>query len=98
ERQRLADELRALDMRRIAPALESVVRRRAVCDELGRIRTPTLVLHGAEDRAVVPERGRRTAGKIAGARLVVVPRAGRPGSVGEPDAVSRELTACVGAV
>ena len=41
--------------------------------ELGRIRCPTLVLHGAADPWVPPACGRDTARRIPGARLVMVP-------------------------
>jgi 3-oxoadipate enol-lactonase len=37
---------------------------------------PTLVLHGAEDRLVPPERGRELAGLIPGARLELIPSCG----------------------
>jgi 3-oxoadipate enol-lactonase len=95
ERARLRDELRALDMRRVEPALEAVVRRRPILDELARIRTPTLVLHGTEDRAIVPARAERTARAIAGARYVPVPRGGHTVSLEEPEAISRAIAAFV---
>jgi 3-oxoadipate enol-lactonase len=91
ERAVWADELRALAFARVDRALDSVVRRRAVFDELGRIRTPTLVLHGEDDRAIVPARARRTAAAIPGARLIMLPRAGHTPTREEPAAVNREL-------
>jgi pimeloyl-ACP methyl ester carboxylesterase len=91
ERAAWADELRALDVPRVERALDSVVGRRAVFDELGRIRAPTLVLHGEDDRAIVPPRARRTAAAIPGAELVMLPRAGHTASREEPAAVTREL-------
>jgi pimeloyl-ACP methyl ester carboxylesterase len=41
-------------------------------EELGRIKAPTLVLHGKADRLVSPTGGRATAKAIPGARLLLV--------------------------
>jgi pimeloyl-ACP methyl ester carboxylesterase len=41
-------------------------------DDLGRIRQPTLVLWGREDRLIPPEIGRRLAAGISGARAVEI--------------------------
>ncbi|HWE27633.1 MAG TPA: alpha/beta hydrolase [Polyangia bacterium] len=92
-REKMRGELLALDPPRLDAALDAVIRRRPVSDELGRIATPTQVLHGEDDRAIVLDRGRKTAQAIAGARLVVIPRAGHTSSVEEPDAITRELAA-----
>jgi pyruvate dehydrogenase E2 component (dihydrolipoamide acetyltransferase) len=43
---------------------------------LPRVRTPTLVIHGADDKLVSLEQAQATAGAIAGARLEVIPAAG----------------------
>jgi len=72
-------------------ALESVITRRPVEDELGKIKTPTLVLHGAEDRAIVTPRARKMADAIPSARWVTIPRAGHTSTVEEPDAIVRAL-------
>ncbi len=95
ERRKLADELGALDPVRVHPALEAVIRRHAVFDELGRITLPVQVVHGEEDRAIVPARARRTAAAIPGARLVMIPRAGHTSSVEEPEAVTRAIAELV---
>lgn len=43
---------------------------------MSRIRVPALVLHGSEDPLVRPAAARRTAARISGARLVILPGAG----------------------
>jgi 3-oxoadipate enol-lactonase len=93
ERERLAAELLALNIEGTDAALESVMSRRPVEDELARIRLPTLVLHGDNDRAIVPARARRTAANIPGARLIMIPYAGHTSTLEEPAAITRELTA-----
>jgi len=72
-------------------ALDSVLGRRPVTEELGGIRVPTLVVHGAEDRAIVPARARRMAEAIHGAHWVTIPRAGHSSTIEEPAAVSRAI-------
>lgn len=47
-----------------------------LASRLGEIRTPTLVVTGAEDRIVPTEQSVRLAGDIPGARLAVFPRCG----------------------
>ena len=43
---------------------------------LGRLTTPTLVIHGEEDPLVPPGNGRQTAAAIPGARLIMIPGMG----------------------
>jgi pimeloyl-ACP methyl ester carboxylesterase len=92
-RDKMRNELLALDVTRLDAALDAVIRRRPIFDELPRIKTPTQVLHGDEDRAIVMPRAVATARAIAGARLVVIPHAGHTSSVEAPDAITRELGA-----
>lgn len=91
ERANQKAQLRALDVPGMIAALDCVIARRPLSNELGRIKTPTLVLHGEDDRAIVPPRAQATAAAISGARLVMLPRAGHTSSVEEPQAINREL-------
>jgi pimeloyl-ACP methyl ester carboxylesterase len=84
-------QLLALDPSRVEPALYAVTSRRAVLDELGRVRTPTMVVHGVDDAAIRLPRARSTAGAIPGARWVEIPRAGHTSTVEEPAAVTAAL-------
>ncbi len=90
-RRKQEEHLLALPIAATEAALEAVITRRPVMDELSRIRVPTTVLHGADDRAVVPARARETASRIAGARYVEIPRAGHTSTVEEPHAVNAAL-------
>jgi len=56
---------------------------------LPRIKVPTLVVHGEEDRLVKPENGRVVAKRIPGARFELIPKAGHI-------LVTDQLEACVG--
>ncbi len=94
-RERMRGELLALDVARLRAALDAVVQRQPILPELHRIRKPTLVLHGDEDRAITLGRAAQMARAIHGARMVVIPRAGHTSSVEEPEAITRELAAFV---
>ena len=80
---------------RLRAALNAVITRRAIADELSRISVPTLVLHGDDDHAVRMPRARAMADAIPGARFVVVPRAGHSSTFEEPEFVSRAIDAFV---
>lgn len=86
-----AAQLASLEHDRMKAALDSVTQRHAVASGLGSIKTPTLVLHGEDDRAIVLSRAQKMAEAIPGAQLVIVPRAGHTSTVEEPEAISREL-------
>jgi len=73
-------------------AIDGVLRRQPVApEEMAKIRCPTIVISGAEDRAVVPARSERTARQIPGARFMTIPRAGHTSSIENPEAVNAAL-------
>jgi 3-oxoadipate enol-lactonase len=69
-------------------AVNGVIDRAGIYDELGRIRTPTLVVVGDQDVATPPPKAERIVSAIAGARLEVIARAGHSSPVEEPAAVT----------
>ncbi|MFT7594811.1 MAG: 3-oxoadipate enol-lactonase [Paracoccaceae bacterium] len=77
----------------VTRAVNGVVDRDAVFDQLGRITTPTLIIVGEEDVATVPEKSERMHRAIPGAQLVRIPRAGHSATLEEPAAVTAALTA-----
>ncbi|MFP2899772.1 alpha/beta fold hydrolase [Corallococcus sp. 4LFB] len=77
--------------RDIYRAVNGVIKRKPVADELPRIRTPTLVVVGEEDRATVPARSERIHSLIPGSKLVRLSRGGHSSSVEEPALVNAEL-------
>lgn len=68
-----------------------IFNRRSVYDQIDKIETPTLVVVGEQDVSTTPEKARRMAGKIPGARLVVIPHAGHLCTIEEPEAVTSAL-------
>lgn len=75
----------------ITNAVEGVITRQGVRDELDQITLPTLIVVGDEDVATVPDKSRRIHEKITGSQLVIIPRAGHSSSVEEPAAVNAAL-------
>jgi 3-oxoadipate enol-lactonase len=57
-----------------------------VYDRLGEIDKPTLVVHGEQDRMVVPKNGALLADRIPGAKLHTLPDAGHLYPTDDPDA------------
>lgn len=79
-------------------ALQGVIEREPVYDELGRIAVPTLVMVGDEDVATVPAKAERIHAAIPGSRLVVIPGAGHTSSVEQPAFVNAALEEFLGSV
>jgi 3-oxoadipate enol-lactonase len=79
--------------RSIYRAVNGVIDRQGIADELSRVRTPTLVLVGEEDVATVPAKAERIHSLIAGSRLVRLPRGGHSSTVEEPELVNAALGA-----
>jgi pimeloyl-ACP methyl ester carboxylesterase len=79
------------DRKGILRALNGVIDRKPIYDELGRIALPTLILVGDEDVATVPAKAQRIHEAIAGSRLVTIPHAGHTSSVEQPEAVTAAI-------
>lgn len=96
ERERYMDVMSR--RRDIWRAVNGVIDRPGIHDELGRIRAPTLVLVGDEDLATPVAKAERIVGAITGAKLIQIPRAGHSSSVEEPHAVSSVIDAFLSAL
>jgi len=77
----------------ITRAVDGVITRQGVHDDLEQISLPTMVLVGEEDVATVPAKAERMHAAIGGSQLVRIPRAGHTSSVEEPAAVNAALDA-----
>lgn len=72
-------------------ALAVVVHRASILEKLDRIRIPTLVMCGREDRATTPDKSENIARAIPGARLVVIDGVGHMSTLEDPAAVNQHL-------
>lgn len=75
----------------------AIFSREGVYGKLGGLPVPTLVVVGEADGATPPERARRIAEAVPGARLEVIPKAGHLCTIEEPERVSRVLLDFLGA-
>ena len=78
--------------RDIVRAVQGVIERDGVYDELRNITCPTLVVVGEEDVATVPAKAERIHAAIRGSTLVRIPRAGHSSSVEQPALVNAAIT------
>jgi len=69
---------------------------RGLSKRIHRIAAPTLIVWGEADRIVAPAYAQEFAGKIAGARVAMIPRAGHLPQLEQPDAVVKALSAFLG--
>ncbi len=77
----------------ITRAVKGVIDRQGVYDEIGKITTPTLILVGEEDVATIPAKAERIQARIAGSRLVRIPKSGHSSTIEEPEAVNETIKA-----
>lgn len=76
----------------ISRALNGVLTRKDVSDEIGTIRVPTLIIVGDQDVAVPLINSQRLHEAIPGSQLVIIPGAGHTSTVEEPVAVNAAIT------
>lgn len=74
-------------------AVNGVVDRAGIHDELARIRAPAVVLVGDEDVATPLPKAERLVAGLSGATLVRIPRAGHSSAAEEPHAVTAAIDA-----
>jgi 3-oxoadipate enol-lactonase len=72
-------------------AVFAVAARKPVRPELARISVPTLVIVGADDVATKPDKARRIAAGISGARLEIVTDSGHSSTVEQPARITELL-------
>ena len=75
----------------IRNALEGVVTRKGMYDELDKINTPTLIIVGDQDVATVPAKSERMQARIKNSKLVIIEGAGHSSSIEEPVQVNKAI-------
>jgi 3-oxoadipate enol-lactonase len=90
ERALWRERLLGLD-RSIWRAVNGVIERAGVYDELSAVAVPTLILVGEEDVATPPEAAERIHAAIPQSRLVQIPRCGHSSTIEAPAAVNRAI-------
>lgn len=93
ERNYWRNEMKKNRPKGITRAVEGVIFRKGVYDELPQIQQPTLILVGDQDVATVPAKSERIQARIAGSKLVILPGAGHSSTIETPGRVNAELDA-----
>lgn len=75
----------------ITRAVEGVITRQGLYDQLEQIGVPTLILVGDQDVATVPAKAARIHARIAASTIHIIPGAGHTSTVEEPAAVNALL-------
>jgi 3-oxoadipate enol-lactonase len=88
----------SIDLPSVLRALEAVVTRDSLVDDLAKIEVPTLVMVGNEDCAQPVARSQQIAEGIAGARLEIIPGAGHLSSLEQPEKVTEVMLDFLGAL
>lgn len=90
ERELWRQRLTALD-RGIWRAVNGVIERPEMIDELASTRVPTLIIVGEEDRATPPVLAERLHAALPGSQLVRIPYCGHSSTIEAPEAVNRAI-------
>lgn len=77
----------------ITRAVSGVITRQGVTEQLGQIKTPTLIIVGDQDVATVPGKAEQMHAGIPNSQLVIIPGAGHTSTVEEPEAVTVAMEA-----
>ncbi|MCW2498030.1 alpha/beta fold hydrolase [Jatrophihabitans sp.] len=80
----------------IRQAVLGVANRKGIAAELAAITTATLVVVGEQDKPTPPERARRIAAAVAGARLELVADSGHSSSIEQPEVITELIRTFVG--
>jgi 3-oxoadipate enol-lactonase len=75
----------------ITRAVEGVITRQGVYDELPRIQAPTLIIVGDQDVATVPAKAERIHACIRGSKLCMISGAGHSSTIEEPQQVNAAI-------
>ena len=75
----------------VVKAVQGVIERKAVLDELGKITTPTLVIVGDQDVATEPIHSQKIHEKIKDSQLVILGGAGHSSTIEEPEQVNQAI-------
>ncbi|HMP32051.1 MAG TPA: alpha/beta hydrolase [Saprospiraceae bacterium] len=91
EKKYWASQLKKCRKKYITKAVEGVINRQGICDELYKINCPTLVIGGDQDVATVLEKSKKIHSLINGSQYVVISSAGHSSVIEEPAQVNEVI-------
>jgi 3-oxoadipate enol-lactonase len=90
------EEILSNDRIGITRAIDGVINRQGILEQLNGVNLPTLIVYGEEDVATPPIKSQRIHAAIEGSKLIHIDHTGHISTVEQPDAVSNEIEAFLG--
>ncbi len=91
ERKYWTQQLKSNNRKGITKAVDGVIYRKGIADELLKITCPTLIMVGDQDVATVPDKARKINSLIANSKLIIFEGGGHTSSVEEPKVYNTEI-------
>ena len=91
DRKYWADQLKTCRKKYITKAVEGVINRSGISDELDKIKCPTLIIAGEQDVATTPEKSHKIHSLVKGSKMVIIPGAGHMSAIEEPEQINEEI-------
>jgi pimeloyl-ACP methyl ester carboxylesterase len=91
EKQYWIQQLKNNNRQSITKAVEGVIQRKSIAEELHLVACPTLILVGDQDVATVPDKSRKINSLIKNSKLVIFMGGGHTSSVEEPEVYNHEI-------
>lgn len=85
------NQLKQNNRKGITKAVDGVIYRKGIADELHNIKCPTLIMVGDQDVATKPEKARKIHSLVPNSKLVVFEGGGHTSSVEEPEIYNTEI-------
>ena len=90
ERVEFENELKK-NKKSIIKAVEGVISRKGIEEELHHIKCPTLIIVGDQDKATIPEEAKFIQKNITDSRLEIIKNAGHTSSLEEPEVINKVI-------
>lgn len=91
ERKYWINQLKSNNRKGISKAVDGVIYRKGIADEIHNISCPTLIMVGDQDVATKPEKAQKIHSLIKNSKLIVFEGGGHTSSIEEPDIYNREI-------
>lgn len=91
EKQYWINQLKSNNRKSITRAVDGVIYRNGIADEIHQISCPTLIMVGDQDVATKPEKAKKIHSLIKNSKLIIFEGGGHTSSVEEPEIYNREI-------
>lgn len=91
EKKYWTQQLKSNNRKGITKAVDGVIYRKGIADEIHKITCPTLIMVGDQDVATVPDKARKIHSLIPNSKLIVFAGGGHTSSVEEPEIYNTEI-------